>query len=224
MMKKILMLLVGMIFCATSMVEAQQYFIPKYKGEKVKRDFVTDNPKRKWTITFGGTYNMAFGMTDRIALKHQDDVVTYPRDTKLSGASALLGVGYKANEHIVAGVESGALFQDNGIAMPFYGTFNYYYGPATVQHRYRFFNYLHLGPQFYFEPSSTKTIGAMAGIGGGMRLVVGQTGKIDFRVGYQLNLRRPVVNTSGSYDIPASQVDYKQFTHVLQVGMAIMLF
>ena len=223
-MKKILMLLVGMIFCATSVVEAQQYFIPKYKGEKVKRDFVTDNPKRKWTITFGGTYNMAFGMTDRIALKHQDDVVTYPRDTKLSGASALLGVGYKATEHIVAGVESGALYQDNGIAMPLYGTFNYYYGPATVQHRYRFFNYLHLGPQFYFEPSSTKTIGAMAGVGGGMRLVVGQTGKIDFRVGYQINLRRPVVNTTGSYDLPSSMVDYKQFTHVLQVGMAIMLF
>ena len=218
------MLLVGMIFCATSMVEAQQYFIPKYKGEKVKRDFVTDNPKRKWTITFGGTYNMAFGMTDRISLKHQDDVVTYPRDSKLSGASALLGVGYKANEHIVAGVETGALFQDNGIAMPFYGTFNYYYGPATVQHRYRFFNYLHLGPQFYFEPSSTKTIGAMAGIGGGMRLVVGQTGKIDFRVGYQINLRRPVIDSSGTYDVPSSMVDYKQFTHVLQVGMAIMLF
>lgn len=218
------MLLIWGVFCATSVVEAQQYFIPKYKGEKVKRDFVTDNPKRKWTVTFSGTYNMAFGMTDRINLKHQDDVVTHPREIDLSGASALLGIGYKATENIVAGLEGGALFQDNGYAMPIYGTFNYYYGPATVQHRYRFFNYLHLGPQFYFHPSRTKPIGAMAGIGGGMRLVVGQTGKIDFRVGYQINLRRPVVNTTGSYDLPSSMVDYKQFTHVLQVGMAIMLF
>ena len=224
MMKKILMLLIWGVFCATSVVEAQQYFIPKYKGEKVKRDFITDNPQRKWTVTFGGTYNMAFGMTDRIALKHQDDVVSYPREIGLSGASALLGVGYKFGENIVTGVETGVLFQDNGYAMPLYGTFNYYYGPATVQHRYRFFNYVHLGPQFYFNPSRTKSVGAMAGIGGGMRLVVGQSGKIDFRVGYQINLRRPKVDTSGGYDIPASQVDYKQFAHVLQVGVGIMLF
>ena len=125
MMKKILMLLIWGVFCATSVVEAQQYFIPKYKGEKVKRDFITDNPQRKWTVTFGGTYNMAFGMTDRIALKHQDDVVSYPREIGLSGASALLGVGYKFGENIVTGVETGVLFQDNGYAMPLYGTFNY---------------------------------------------------------------------------------------------------
>lgn len=217
------MMLVAVIVCNTA-VQAQRYFIPKYKGEKVERDFVMDNPKRKWTITFGGTYNMALGMNDRVNLKHQDDVVKYPRECDLSGGSILLGVGYKATENIVAGIETGALFQDNGYAMPLYGTFNYYYGPATVQHRYRFFNYLHLGPQFYFQPSRTKSVGAMAGIGGGMRLAVGGSGKIDFRVGYQLNMRRPVVADTGAYDVPESMVNYKQYTHVIQVGMTLMLF
>ncbi|MBR4994438.1 MAG: hypothetical protein IKY82_00070 [Alistipes sp.] len=222
-MKKILFLLVAVV--GFSMVaEAQQYFIPKYKGEKVERDFVLDNPKRKFTVTLGGTYNMAFGITDRVNLKHQNDVVTYPREIGFSGGSALLGVGYKATENIVAGVETGALFQDNGIAMPLYGTFNYFYGPATVQRRYRFFNYLHLGPQFYFKPSTTKPIGAMTGVGGGMRVLVANTAKLDFRLGYQLNLRRPVVEHSGGYDLPSSMVDYKQFAHVIQVGMTIMLF
>ena len=221
-MKKILMILVWVIFCGTS-VSAQQYFIPKYKGEKIKRDFVLDNPKRKWTVTFGGTYNMAFGMTEHVNLKHQNDVVTYPHKMKLSGGSVLVGAGYKATENIVAGVESGVLFQDNGHAMPLYGTLNYYYGPATAQRRYRFFNYLHLGPQFYFNKERTKPIGAMAGVGGGMRLMVG-SGKIDFRVGYQINLRRPHVNDTGSYDLPASMVEYKQYAHVLQVGATIMLF
>lgn len=222
-MKKILLILVAVIgYCAS--VEAQQYFIPKYKGEKVERDFVMDNPKRKLTITFGGTYNMALGMNDRINLEHQSDVVKYPREIDLSGGSILLGIGYKATENIVAGIETGALFQDNGYAMPLYGTFNYYYGPATVQHRYRFFNYLHLGPQFYFEKERTKTVGAMTGIGGGIRVLVGGSAKMDFRVGYQLNLRRPVVANTGSYDLPASMVDYKQFAHIIQVGMTLMIF
>ena len=221
-MKKILMILVWVIFCGTS-VSAQQYFIPKYKGEKVKRDFVLDNPKRKWTVTFGGTYNMAFGMTERVSLKHQNDVVTYPHSMKFSGGSILVGAGYKATENIVAGVETGFIFQDNGNGVPLYGTLNYYYGPATAQRRYRFFNYLHLGPQLYFEKAHAKTIGAMAGGGGGMRLMLG-SGKIDFRVGYQINLRRPLANTAGAYDLPASKVEYKQFAHVLQVGATIMIF
>ena len=221
-MKKILMILVWVIFCGTS-VSAQQYFIPKYKGEKVKRDFVLDNPKRKWTVTFGGTYNMAFGMTERVNLKHQGEVLTYPHSMKLSGGSVLLGAGYKATENIVAGLESGVIFQDNGIAMPLYGAFNYFYGPATAQRRYRFFNYAHLGPQFHFEKDKSKTVGAMAGAGGGIRLLAG-SGKIDFRLGYQINMRRPLPNTAGAYDIPASMVDYKQFAHVLQVGATIMLF
>ena len=223
-MKRFLAIVLLLCFVGVTTAEAQRHFVPRYKRQKVEKDYTLDKPENKLTVSIGASANFALGMQNRINFTDYKQVTKYNEKPSLMGGNVLLGVGYKATEHIVAGVETGALFQDNGIAMPFYGAFNYYYGPATVQHRYRFFNYMHLGPQFYFDKEKSKTVGAMAGIGGGMRLVVGQTGKIDFRVGYQLNLRRPVVDTSGSYDIPASQVDYKQFTHVLQVGVGIMLF
>ena len=49
-MKKILMLLIWGVFCATSVVEAQQYFIPKYKGEKVEDIFRKEPSYYSWMM------------------------------------------------------------------------------------------------------------------------------------------------------------------------------
>ena len=195
-------MLVLAAMCGATAAQAQRYFIPKYKKKKEVRDYDLSNSERRWTVTFGGGYNM---------------------DPSLSGGAVNLGVGYKFTDNIVAGLEAGYLFQDNDDAIPIYGTFNYYYGPSTSTRRHRWFNYAHLGPQFYFNRSS-KAVGAMGAVGGGVRGLLAKSMKVDFRIGYQLNMRRPNIADGGSYDLPASGVNFKQYTHVLELGVNIVLF
>ena len=184
---------------------------------------ILSNSERRWTVTFGGGYNMALGMRNRIRFGDRDYTVRYYEDPSLSGGAVNLGVGYKFTDNIVAGLEAGYLFQDNDDAIPIYGTFNYYYGPSTSTRRHRWFNYAHLGPQFYFNRSS-KAVGAMGAVGGGVRVLLAKSMKVDFRIGYQLNMRRPNIADGGSYDLPASGVNFKQYTHVLELGVNIVLF
>ena len=158
-MKKILIMLVLAAMCGATAAQAQRYFIPKYKKKKEVRDYDLSNSERRWTVTFGGGYNMALGMRNRIRFGDRDYTVRYYEDPSLSGGAVNLGVGYKFTDNIVAGLEAGYLFQDNDDAIPIYGTFNYYYGPSTSTRRHRWFNYAHLGPQFYFNRSS-KAVGA----------------------------------------------------------------
>lgn len=222
-MKKILIMLVLAAMCGATAAQAQRYFIPKYKKKKEVRDYDMSNSERRWTVTFGGSYNMALGMRNRIRFGDRDYTVRYYEDPSLSGGAVNLGVGYKFTDNIVAGLEAGYLFQDNDDAIPIYGTFNYYYGPSTSTRRHRWFNYAHLGPQFYFNRSS-KAVGAMGAVGGGVRVLLAKSMKVDFRIGYQLNMRRPNIADGGSYDLPASGVNFKQYTHVLELGVNIVLF
>ncbi len=222
-MKKILIMLVLAAMCGATAAQAQRYFIPKYKKKKEVRDYDLSNSERRWTVTFGGGYNMALGMRNRIRFGDRDYTVRYYEDPSLSGGAVNLGVGYKFTDNIVAGLEAGYLFQDNDDAIPIYGTFNYYYGPSTSTRRHRWLNYAHLGPQFYFNRSS-KAVGAMGAVGGGVRVLLAKSMKVDFRIGYQLNMRRPNIADGGSYDLPASGVNFKQYTHVLELGVNIVLF
>ena len=121
------------------------------------------------------------------------------------------------------GLETGVLFQDNGYAMPLYGTFNYYYGKPTMQQRYRWFNYVHLGPQFYMSRRA-KAVGAMAGVGGGLRFLLKKSVRFDLFTGYQINMRRPEINQAGAYDLPDNCVDFKQYMHVFQIGLKMYIF
>ena len=216
-------MLVLAAMCGATAAQAQRYFIPKYKKKKEVRDYDLSNSERRWTVTFGGGYNMALGMRNRIRFGDRDYTVRYYEDPSLSGGAVNLGVGYKFTDNIVAGLEAGYLFQDNDDAIPIYGTFNYYYGPSTSTRRHRWFNYAHLGPQFYFNRSS-KAVGAMGAVGGGVRVLLAKSMKVDFRIGYQLNMRRPNIAGGGSYDLPASGVNFKQYTHVLELGVNIVLF
>ncbi len=177
-MKKILIMLVLAAMCGATAAQAQRYFIPKYKKKKEVRDYDLSNSERRWTVTFGGGYNMALGMRNRIRFGDRDYTVRYYEDPSLSGGAVNLGVGYKFTDNIVAGLEAGYLFQDNDDAIPIYGTFNYYYGPSTSTRRHRWFNYAHLGPQFYFNRSS-KAVGAMGAVGGGVRVLLAKSMKVD---------------------------------------------
>lgn len=222
-MKKILMMLVLIALCGSTAVQAQKYYIPKYKKKKEVRDYDLDNPGRPLTVTLDGSYNMALGMQNRIHYGGRDYTVRYNENPSLSGGTIGLGVGYKFSENIVAGLRAGYQFQDKDDAIPLLGTFNYYYGPAKVQHRYRWFNYANLGPQFYMGKKS-KTTGMTGSIGGGVRVLMAKSLKVDFHVGYQFNMRRPVVDGTGSYDVPAADVNFKQFTHALELGVSVVLF
>ena len=216
-------MLVLAAMCGATAAQAQRYYIPKYKKQKEVRDYDLSNSDRRLTVTLGGSYNMALGMRNRIHFSDRNYTEAYYEDPSLSGGSLNLGVGYKFTDNIVAGLEAGYLFQGNDDAIPIYGTFNYYYGPSTSQRRHRWFNSAHLGPQFYFNESS-KTVGAMGAAGGGVRVLMAKAMKVDFRIGYQLNMRRCNAADGGSYDLPASGVNYKQFTHILEIGMNIVLF
>ena len=134
-------MLVLAAMCGATAAQAQRYFIPKYKKKKEVRDYDLSNSERRWTVTFGGGYNMALGMRNRIRFSDRDYTVRYYEDPSLSGGAVNLGVGYKFTDNIVAGLEAGYLFQDNDDAIPIYGTFNYYYGPSTSTRRHRWFNY-----------------------------------------------------------------------------------
>lgn len=220
-MKKYLLLTLLAVFSFGVAAQAQR-IVPKYKKKKEVREYDLGRSDRSWTVTFGGSYNMALGAFDRIRYIDRDDVVRYDRDPSLSGGSVHAGVGYKLTDHFTMGAETGMLFQYNDYALPLYGTATYYYGPSKGNLRHRWFNYVHLGPQFYFS-GNTKT-GAMAAAGGGVRVVVGGSLKMDLQLGYQINMHRPDINDTGKYDLPAANVRYKEYTHLLQVGLNFIIF
>lgn len=222
-MKKIVIMMVLAALCGATAAQAQKYYIPKYKKKKEVRDYDLANTDRRLTIALAGSYNMALGMQNRIHYSGRDYTVPYNEDPSLSGGAVTLGLGYKFSDNIVAGLRSGYQFQDNDDAVPLLGTFNYYYGKPKGPNRHRWFNYANLGPQFYLGDGS-KTLGAMLGAGGGVRVLMAKSLKVDFYVGYQINMRRPKIADTGSYDLPASEVNFKQFTHVLEAGMSIVLF
>lgn len=215
------MLLVLISICTT--VAHSQNYIPKYKRKKEVRDYDLAKPDRKWEISIGGSYNMALGQLDRIKYSEQGYTTKYNVRPDLSGSSALVGVQYKFGDNFTAGIETGALFQDNGYAWPMYGTFNYYYGQPTMQQRHRWFNYVHLGPQIYMS-SRAKVMGSMAGIGGGLRVLLRKTVRFDVFGGYQVNMRRPHLNKEGAYDLPANYGDFKQYMHIMQFGLRMYIF
>lgn len=222
-MKKILIMMVLAAMCGATAAQAQKYYIPKYKKKKEVRDYDLDNPERRMTVTLGGSYNMALGMQNRIRYSDHGYTEHYDENPSLSGGMVGLGLGYKFSDNIVAGIRTGYQFQDNDDAIPLYASFDYYYGPSKGPRRHRWFNYANLGPQFYLGDKS-KTTGAMLGVGGGVRVLMAKSMKVDFHVGYQINMRRVNIADGGSYDLPASGVNFKQFTHVLEVGMNVVLF
>ena len=215
------MLLVLFSMCG-GMAHSQTY-IPKYKKKKEVRDYDLAKPDRKLEISLGGSYNMALGQLDHIKYTEQGYTTKYDVRPDFSGSSVLLGASYKITDNINAGLESGVIFQDNGYAMPLYGTFSYYYGKPTMQQRHRWFNYVHLGPQIYMS-SRAKVMGSMAGIGGGLRFLARKTVRFELFGGYQINMRRPNISGKGAYDLPADCADFKQYMHLAQVGLKMYIF
>ena len=218
------MLLVVVFMCG-AVVEAQNnnIYIPKYKKKKEVRDYDLDNTKRNWTITFGGGYDMALGLQNRIHYKDYDETVKYDGRPDFSGGGVSVGYGYKLGDHVVTGVESGFLFIDNMCMWPTVGTLKVFYGPITRQHRTRWFNYAHLGPQLYLG-KSYKTIGAVGSAGVGMRLLMAKTTRIDFQLGYRCTLRRPTFDMMGKYELDAKNINYQQYIHGIHIGLNFVLF
>ena len=220
-MKKLLLLLV-MVSLGVATASAQKYYIPKFKKTKEVRDFELDS-NRKIYVTLGASLNLGLGFQDFIQYQDHGYDVSYDEDMKTFGASALLGVGCRLTENFHAGIESGMLIQHKANAMPLYASLKYYYGPATKQKRTRFFNYLNGGPQFYFK-SNTKPVGYMVGAGGGMRLLFLKTLRTDFYAGYQLNMRSIEPSMSGTEKVDASTIKFRQFAHLIQVGINVPIF
>ncbi|MCI5717661.1 MAG: hypothetical protein MR292_04640 [Alistipes sp.] len=220
-MRKYLLLSLLALFCCGMTAQAQR-IVPKYKKKKEVREYDLGMSERRWTVTFGGSYNMALGAFDRIRYIDRGEVVRYDRAPSFSGGSVHLGTGYKFTDHFTLGAEAGMLFQYNDYALPLYATATYYYGQSKGNLRHRWFNYVNLGPQFYFS-GRTKT-GAMAAAGGGVRVILAGSLKMDLQLGYQLNMHRPDICDTGKYDIPAANVRYKEYTHLLQVGINFIIF
>ena len=160
-MKKLLILIV-LVVMGIAQVSAQKYYIPRFKKTKIERDYTLDNTKHKWAINLGGSYNACLGMQDNVKYGERGDKVTYPNSTHLSGGSFYLSAGYRFGDHIIAGLESGFQLQGTANSIPLYATLKYYYGKPVQTKRYRWFNYLNVGPQFYLG-SSSKTMGGFFG-------------------------------------------------------------
>ena len=139
------------------------------------------------------------------------------------GGSVLLGVGYKVTPNFTAGLEGGLLFQGNGNAIPLYGSFKYYFGEQVRRKPMRWFTYLNIGPQFYTDEES-KGVGATAGLGGGMRLCIAESLRCDLYVGYLGNMRRPEPSQMGAHDVPAGNINFKQYSHGVVLGLNIYLW
>lgn len=202
---------------------AQKYYIPRFKKTKIERDYELEKMSHKFAINLGGSYNICMGMQNSIKYGERGDQVTYNQSMPVSGGSFYLGVGYRFNENLIAGLESGLQLQDNANSIPLYASVKYYYGDAVQKKRYRWFNYLNVGPQFTLG-SSSRGVGALAAAGGGMRVLAGRTMKMDLYLGYQLNMRNVIPSATGKYDIPASDIKYRQYAHLIQVGMNIPLW
>ena len=234
-MKKFLMLLV-LFALGFSTVEAQQrYIIPKYKKKKEVKEYSLVNEKRPFEVYLGGTVNFSLGVQNHIKFNDHGYSTKYNGDVDLMGGSVSLGAAYKLGKHFSVGAETGVLFHNPDKVggkgkekkvyptLPFSGVFRYYYGEPKVTHPYRFYNYVQVGPQFFFDDKS-RTVGMLAGAGGGMRLLLANTLRVEMQVGYQMNMRRPQPYSGGAYDVPLGGVNFKEFAHIVQFGMNIYFF
>ena len=221
-MKKFLIFLMLVTLCCST-VQAQRYYIPKYKKERIVNEADMHKQDRKWTITMSASYDLSLGMQNRIFYKDRNDVVRYDQEPFLHGVSADLGIGRKFGSHVIAGLSAGFNYSDKLKSIPVHGTFRYYYGKAVAARRHRWFNYAELGPQFSLE-GGYKTIGASGIVGGGIRVLVLKSMRIDFQAGYRLTILRPTIDHMGSYVLPDNRVDYKQFMHSIMVGFNLTLF
>lgn len=221
-MKKVLILMV-LVVLGIGEVAAQKYYIPRFKKTKIERDYELENMSHKWAINMGGSYNACLGMQNVIKYGERGDKVNYPQSMDFSGGTFYLGAGYRFTENFIAGLEGGFQLQDNGNSIPLYATLKYYYGKAVQKQRYRWFNYLNAGPQFYLG-DKTKVMGGLVAAGGGLRVLAGHTMKMDFYLGYQMNICNRIPSSNGKYDIPASDIKYRQFAHLIQVGVNIPLW
>ena len=221
-MKKLLILIV-LVVMGIAQVSAQKYYIPRFKKTKIERDYTLDNTKHKWAINLGGSYNACLGLQDKVKYGERGDKVTYPNSTHLSGGSFYLSAGYRFGDHIIAGLESGFQLQGTANSIPLYATLKYYYGKPVQTKRYRWFNYLNVGPQFYLG-SSSKTMGGLVAAGGGLRFLMSRSTKFDLYMGYQLNMRQRVPAAGGKYDYDESDIKFRQYAHLVQVGINIPLW
>ena len=208
---------------AVGQVSAQKYYIPRFKKTKVERDYELENMSHKWAINLGSSYNVCTGMQNVIKYGERGDKVNYPQSMSVSGATFHLGAGYRFSENFIAGLESGYQLQDNGNSIPLYATMKYYYGKAVQKQRYRWFNYVNAGPQFYLNDKS-KVVGGLVAAGGGLRVLAGRTLKMDWYMGYQLNIRNVKPSQDGKYDYPEGDIKYRQLAHLIQVGVNIPLW
>lgn len=221
-MKKVLILMV-LAFLTVGQVAAQKYYIPRFKKTKVERDYELEKMSHKWAINLGSSYNVCTGMQNIIKYGERGDKVNYPQSMSVSGATFYLGGGYRFSENFIAGLESGFQLQDNGNSIPLYATMKYYYGKAVQKQRYRWFNYVNAGPQFYINDKS-KVVGGLIAAGGGLRVLAGRTLKMDWYMGYQLNIRNVKPSQDGKYDYPEGDIKYRQLAHLIQVGVNIPLW
>ena len=210
-------------FLAVGQVAAQKYYIPRFKKTKVERDYELEKMSHKWAINLGSSYNVCTGMQNIIKYGERGDKVNYPQSMSVSGATFYLGGGYRFSENFIAGLESGFQLQDNGNSIPLYATMKYYYGKAVQKQRYRWFNYVNAGPQFYINDKS-KVVGGLIAAGGGLRVLAGRTLKMDWYMGYQLNIRNVKPSQDGKYDYPEGDIKYRQLAHLIQVGVNIPLW
>lgn len=221
-MKKFFIFLVLMTLCATA-ADAQRYFIPKFQKKKEIRTYELDKSERRWTLTVGGSYDMALGMQEYIHYADYKESYTSGKRPNFSGGGGVVGLGLKLGGHVVAGVEAGYLYVNQQNTIPVTGAFKFYYGPGRRVNRHRWFNYLNIGPQFYVD-SNYKSVGATGSAGVGMRVLFARTMKVDLQLGYRCTMRRPEFELKGNHDLNINRVSYNQFIHGISFGMNFIIF
>ena len=212
-----------LVLLAVGDAAAQKYYIPRFKKTKIERDYELEKTSHKFAINLGGSYNVCMGMQNSIKYGERGDHTSYNESMSVSGGSFYLGAGYRFNENFIAGLESGFQLQDNANSIPLYASLKYYYGKAVQKKRHRWFNYLNVGPQFYLGDRS-RGVGGLLAAGGGLRVLAGRTMKMDVYMGYQINMRNCVPSSMGKFDVPASDIKYRQYAHLIQVGVNIPLW
>ena len=212
-----------LVLLAVGEVAAQKYYIPRFKKTKIERDYELEKMSHKLAINLGSSFNFGLGGQDLISYSERGDQVNYPQKMPLSGGSFYVGAGYRCNEHFIASLEGGFQLQGKTYSFPLYASLKYYYGDAVQKKRYRWFNYLNAGPQFYLG-DKYKTVGGLVAAGGGLRVLAGRTMKMDVYMGYQLNIRNGKPSQDGKYDVPESGIKYRQLAHLIQVGVNIPLW
>lgn len=221
-MKKFFIFLVLMTMCAT-VADAQRYFIPKFQKKKEIHTYELDKSERRWTLTVGGSYDMALGMQEYIHYADYKENYTSGKRPNFSGGGGVVGLGLKIGGHAVAGIEAGYLYVNQASTIPLTGAFKFYYGSGLRVNRHRWFNFLNIGPQFYMD-SKYKSVGATGTAGVGMRVLFARTMKVDLQLGYRCTLRRPNFDLKGNYDIDPNRISYNQFMHGITFGMNFVIF